>query len=270
MLTTAILVIAALIAFIAIMNSFVTWLLGKVVTIYAYQRGLLYSGGKFERMLEPGRYRILPLTYEHIVVVDVRRTTLPIHNQRLLTADQIPVALNVSADYEIEDVEAATHRVEDFRTQLYGDVQMAVRNVVGGVTVDALLEERDAINARILAAVTGQAEGYGLRVSNVGIKDVVLTGKVRDLLMKEAEARRVAQATLIGAREEVAALRALANAARLIEQHPSLLRLRELNTVDAFARTGGNTIMVGVSGAVPLPHSNGKTVTTTEEGEEAL
>jgi regulator of protease activity HflC (stomatin/prohibitin superfamily) len=261
--------IAAAIVLIASLHSFIIWLLGKVVTIYEYQRGLLYSGGKFERVLEPGRYRVLPLTHEHIVVVDVRRTTLPIVNQRLLTADQIPVALNVSVDYEIADVEAAAHRVEDFRTQLYGDMQLAVRNVVGALTVDALLEQRDAINAQILAAVTGQAEGYGLRVLNVGIKDVILAGRVRDLLMKEAEARRVAQATLIGAREEVAALRALANAARLIEQHPSLLRLRELGTVDAFARTGGNTVVVGINGAIPLPHGNGKAVSTVEAEELA-
>lgn len=267
---TTVFVIALVTLFFAVLHAFITWLLGKVVTIYEYQRGLLYDGGKFERVLEPGRYRILPLTHEHIVVVDTRRMTLPIYGQRLLTADQIPVTLNVSADYEMEDVAAATHRVEDFRTQLYADVQMAVRNVIGAVTVDALLEERDAINAQILAAVTAQAEGYGLRVWNVGIKDVILTGKVRDLLMKEAEARRLAQAALIGAREEAASLRALANAARLIEQHPSLLRLRELSTVDTFARAGGNTVVVGVSGTIPLPRGSGKAVDRTAEEEEAF
>jgi regulator of protease activity HflC (stomatin/prohibitin superfamily) len=241
----------------AVLYSWLARLFGHVVTVFAYQRGLLYSGGQFERVLMPGRYRILPFTYETVEIVDVRRTTLPILNQRLLTADQITVTLNVTADYEIADVEAAVHRVENCRTQLYNDVQMAVRNLVGALTVDALLEQRAELNAQILAIVSVQAESYGLRVLSVGVKDVILAAKVRDLLMKEAEARRVALASLIGAREEVAAMRALANAARLADQHPALMRLRELETVRAFAQTGGNTVVVGVNGAVPLTRSHG-------------
>lgn len=113
------------------------------------------------------------------------------------------------------------------------------------------------------------AEGYGLRILNVGIKDVILAPKVRDLLMKEAEAKRVAQAMLIGAREEVATLRALANAARLAAEHPQLLRLRELDTVRAFAETPGNTVVVGVGGVMPLERGNQYPVNMgLEAGEE--
>jgi regulator of protease activity HflC (stomatin/prohibitin superfamily) len=106
-------------------------------------------------------------------------------------------------------------------------------------------------------------------VLNVGIKDVILAPKVRDLLMKEAEAKRVAQATLIGAREEVAALRALANAARLAAEHPQLMRLRELDAVRAFAQTPGNTVVVGVNGLTPLPTATRPSAGGHEaEGEE--
>ena len=108
----------------------------------------------------------------------------------------------------------------------------------------------------MLEAVQSLTEGYGVRVLNVGIKDVILSPKVRDLLMKETEAKRVAQATLIGAREEVAALRALANAARLAAEHPHLLRLRELDTVRTFAQNPGNTVLMGVAGMVPLRRSD--------------
>jgi hypothetical protein len=83
---------------------------------------------------------------------------------------------------------------------------------------------------------------------------VILAPRIRDLLMKEAEAKRLAQATLIGAREEVSALRALANAARLAAEHPELLALRELDAIRCFAQTPGNTVVVGVQGAiVPRP-----------------
>jgi regulator of protease activity HflC (stomatin/prohibitin superfamily) len=231
-----------------------------VVTIYEYERGLLYVRGKFVRVLAPGRYRILPFTHKRIVVVDARRATAQIVNQKLLTADQITVTLNIVADYEIADVAAAVHKVADFRAQLYEDVQLAARNIVGAVAVDVLLKERVGINEQILEAVKPLAEGYGVRVLNVGIKDVILAPKVRDLLMKEAEAKRVAQAMLIGAREEVAALRALANAARLAAEHPHLLRLRELDTVRSFAQTPGNTVVLGVGGVMPLARNKEQAV----------
>lgn len=241
------------------------------VTIYEYERGLLYVRGNFRRVLEPGRYRIWPFMRRRILVMDMRRATVQIVNQKLLTADQITVTLNIVADYEVTDIAAALHKVADFRAQLYEDTQLAARNIVGAATVDVLLQERTRINGQILAAVRPLAESYGLRVLIVGIKDVILAPKVRDLLMKEVEAKRVAQAMLIGAREEVATLRALANAARLAADHPHLLRLRELDTVRAFAQTPGNTVVMGVTGQVPLPKNNGSAPTADgnePDGEE--
>jgi regulator of protease activity HflC (stomatin/prohibitin superfamily) len=235
-----------------------------VITIYEYERGLEYVRGKFVGLLEPGRYRIWPFSHRRIVVIDVRRAAAQIVNQKLLTADQITVTLNVVADYEIADVVAAVHKVADYRAQLYEEVQLATRHAVGAVTADVLLSERARVNGDILQAVKPLAGAYGLRVLNVGIKDVILAAKVRDLLMKEAEAKRMAQATLIGAREEVAALRALANAARLAAEHPQLLRIRELDAVRAFAQTPGNTVVVGVGGVLPMTTKN----QIADQGEE--
>jgi regulator of protease activity HflC (stomatin/prohibitin superfamily) len=224
------------------------------VTVYEYERGLLYVRGAFRAELPPGRYRIWPFTHRRIVVVDTRRAALQIVNQKLLTADQITVTLNLVADYEISDVVAAVHRVADFRTQLYEDVQLAVRNLVGAAPIDSLLQERTRLNEQALQAVRPAAAAYGVQVLQVGVKDVILAPRIRDLLMKEAEATRLAQATLIGAREEVAALRALANAARLAAEHPELLALRELDAIRAFAQTPGNTVVVGTQGnLIPRP-----------------
>ena len=157
------------------------------VTVFEYERGLLYVRGAFRRVLPPGRYRLWPFTHRRIVVIDTRRATVQIVNQKLLTADQITVTLNVVADYEVSDPDAAVHRVADFRGQLYEDVQLAVRNVVGSEPVDALLQERARTNARILEAVQPPAEAYGVRVLSVGIKDIILAPRVRDLLMENAE-----------------------------------------------------------------------------------
>jgi len=228
------------------------------ITIYEYERGLLYKDGKLLRVLEAGRYRLWPWSHSRVEVVDVRRQSAQITNQKLLTSDQITITLNVVADYEIADVALATHRVTNHQSQLYEDVQLAARNVVGAVTVDALLEKRMEINAQIQEAVTTGAATYGIRVLTVGVKDVILAPKVRDLLMKEVEAKRVAQAMLIGAREEVAAMRALSNAARLAAENPALLRLRELEVARTFASNGGNTVVMGLSENAGLIKSNGK------------
>ena len=218
-----------------------------VVTIYEYERGLLYRNGAFVRVLEAGRYRLYKWNRSKIEVVDVRRQSAGVGNQKLLTADQVTVTLNVTAEYEISDVALSVHRVTSATAQLHSDVQFATRNIVGAVEVDALLEKRVEINDKLLAAVAPLAAVYGLKVVTVGIMDIVLAAKVRDMLMREAEAKRVATAMLIGAREEVAALRALANAAALAEKNPALLRLRELDVARSFAGNGGNTVVMGVN-----------------------
>lgn len=220
------------------------------ITIYEYERGLQYRDGKLEKVLEAGRYRLWRWQRAKIVIVDVRRTSAQITNQKLLTSDQITVALNISADYEIEDVAAAMHHVASYSNQLHEDVQLAARNIIGAVTVDQLMENRVALNTQLLEAIAPITLAYGVKVRGVSVKDVILAPKVRDLLMKEAEARRVAQAMLIGAREEVAAMRALSNAAKLAQDNPALLRLRELEVARGFAQNSGNTVVMGLDGHV--------------------
>jgi regulator of protease activity HflC (stomatin/prohibitin superfamily) len=239
------------------------------VTILEYQRGLLYRDGALQRVLTAGRYRLWPWQRQKIVVLDVRRTSAQVSGQKLLTKDQITITLNLVADYEIADVALALHRVSDFRTQLYEDVQLAARSVVGELAVDELLEQREVVNARLLQSVRDRATAYGVEVSLVAIKDIALSAKVRDMLMKEAEARRTAQAMLIGAREEVAALRALSNAARLAAQHPQLLRLRELDALRSFSQTPGNTVVFGVPGTLPLPAKSAAVSAETNDEEES-
>jgi regulator of protease activity HflC (stomatin/prohibitin superfamily) len=217
-----------------------------VVTIYEYERGLLYQSGILKQVLEAGRYRLWSWQRARIDIVDIRRQSAQITNQKLLTSDQVTVTLNVVADYEISDVALSAHRVVNAQSQLYEDVQLATRNVVGAVDVNTLLENRTGINDQIQQAVVPLAAAYGLTVINIGIKDVILAPKIRDILLKEVEAKRMATAMLIGAREEVAALRALANAAQLIEKNPALLRLRELDVARSFAEKGGNTVVMGV------------------------
>lgn len=239
------------------------------VTIMQYECGLLYRSGQFISVLSAGRYRICPLSHARIEIMDVRRSGAQITNQKLLTSDQITIALNLLADYEIADPALAAHSVDDHTRQLHEDVQLAARTLVGSMTVDALLEDRQGLNTRLLEQVAPIALQYGLRVFQVAIKDVMLAPRVRDMLMKEAEARRTAQAMLVNAREEVAAMRALSNAARMARENPALLRLRELDVARGFAQSGGNTVVMGLdaSAALSLRGTPGEITEPPEESE---
>ena len=130
------------------------------VTVYEYERGLLYVRGKFVRVLEPGRYRIWPFTHRRVVVVD-----LPGHapHRQPEAADGRPGHGDAQPRGRLRssDPAAAVHKVADFRAQLYEDVQLAARNVVGAATVDGLLQDRTRINGEVLEAVRPLAEGYG-------------------------------------------------------------------------------------------------------------
>jgi regulator of protease activity HflC (stomatin/prohibitin superfamily) len=160
------------------------------VTILEYERGLLYRGGKFERLLGPGRYRLWPFSGRQIVVVDIRRTHLMVDGQKVLTADQVAVTLSLAVTYEVVDLPAAVHRVVDFRVQVQHDVQFTVRTLVSGLPLDVLLGERVRVNGDLLQAVQASAADYGVRVLQVGLQDVVLSPYTRQLLQKERATQR--------------------------------------------------------------------------------
>jgi regulator of protease activity HflC (stomatin/prohibitin superfamily) len=221
-----------------------------IVVVYEHERGLLYRAGVFQRVLEPGRYRLWWWSRKSIRVVDVRLTTVSIANQKLLTSDQITVTVNLSVSYRISDAAAAVNTVADCVAQLYSDVQLAARNAIGAATLDEVIADRGALGGTMRDTAASSTASYGVALESVGLKDIILSAKMRDVLAKEIEAKRIAQAMLLAAREEVAALRAMANAARMLEEHPGLLRLRELETVRSVAQAGGNTVVMGV-GSTP-------------------
>jgi regulator of protease activity HflC (stomatin/prohibitin superfamily) len=223
------------------------------VTVFDYQRGLLYQRGRFVRVLEPDRYWIWPFSQRVIGVVDLRRQMLSVNNQKLLTADQVALTLSLSVSVEVADPAAFAHKVTNGSGQLYEDTQLAARALVGARPLDVLLQQRDEFDTQLTEAVRVQAQGYGLHVVHAGLKDIILAPKIRDLLLKEVETKRLAQAALLAAREEVATLRALANAARLVADNPHLLALRELETLRTFAQHPGNTVVLGQPGVLRTP-----------------
>lgn len=216
-----------------------------------YERGLRYTNGKFDGMLEPGRHAYWnhPGARTVITLIDTRVQQLKIEGQELMTRDKVTLRLTLTAEYAPADIATTIHAVADVKEALYLAVQLAAREYVAGVTLDDLLEGRDALQRYLETQVTPRAEGFGVRVHRVGVKDVILPGEMKTLLNKVIEAEKAAAANVILRREDAAATRNMANTAKVIAENPVLMRLKELETMkDIAGQIDEIKLVVGADG----------------------
>ena len=214
------------------------------ITVQAWEKGLKFRNGKFVGVLEPGRYRLARwLAKEEILKVDQRFHMLTIQGQEILTADKISVRLTVLAKYRIVDPVAALMKVDNYVALMYGDVQLSLREAVAVRTLDELIAEKAALGAKVLGALQLTAASYGVELAEVGVKDLILPGDLKEQFVRVIEARKKAEASQIERREEVAATRSLANTAQLLEKNPTLLKLKILESLEKIA-TGGAKIVL--------------------------
>jgi regulator of protease activity HflC (stomatin/prohibitin superfamily) len=212
--------------------------------IREYQRGLLYDRGRFVEVLQPGRYRSWPWQSRHIDVVDMRETSQTVEGQEILTGDKIGIRVTLIAQFRVVDPVVARHQVENYISQLYQDLQLTLREAVTGQTLEELMTSRDALSAGVKAHVESRAAKYGVELSRVGVKDMILPGAVRAVFLQEMEAELKGRASLVAARHEVAAARARANTAKLLQENPHLVRMQELELLASLASKSGNVIVI--------------------------
>jgi regulator of protease activity HflC (stomatin/prohibitin superfamily) len=205
--------------------------------VQAHERGMLMVRGTLRSVLAPGQYTLwsYPEAPVRIDIVDMRTQQATLAAQELMTRDKVTLRLSLSAQYALADPALATISVGDVRDALYLWVQLAARDYVSGVTLDRLLEGRDAMTRYLEAEVVPKAAQIGVRVERVGVKDVVLPGEMKTLLNRVIEAEKAAAANVIMRREEAAATRLLASSARVMAEQPVLLRLKELETLKEMA-----------------------------------
>ena len=232
------------------------------VQVRQFERGLKYVQGRFEGILEPGRYTFWnhPAARVAVQVLDTRVQQLKIEGQELMTRDKVTLRLTLTAEYAPADAPTTIHAVADVKDALYLAVQLAVREYVAGITLDELLEGRDNLTRYLEAQVVPRAESFGVRVHRVGVKDVILPGEMKLLLNKVIEAEKAAAANVILRREDAAATRNMANTAKVIAENPVLMRLKELETMrDIAEKIDEVKLVLGTDGLKQLmPFANGK------------
>ncbi len=217
--------------------------------------GLLHHHGKFVELLGPGRH----VRWGRNLTVDandMRKTSLAVASQEVLTADNIGVKFSLAVTYQIADAVKAAHETQNWLGDLYTAAQLALRSVVSGVAAEALLTQRLDLAPQLLARVQPDAAKIGLSVHAVEVKDVMLPADLKRAYGDVLKAKQEGQAALERARGESASLRNLANAARVLEGNPALMNLRVLQSL-ASAQNAGHTLVLGMpAGFVPL--KNGK------------
>jgi len=212
--------------------------------------GLLYHKGRFVETLGADQH-IRGGRHYTIDAQDLRKTSLIVAGQEVLTADNVGLKLNVLVTYQVVDPVKAGHETQNWRGDVYNFAQLALRAVVGGVAVEALLDQRLEIGTQLLTQVQPEAAKVGINVLAVEVKDVMFPADLKRAFTEVLKAKQEGHAALERARGESAALRNLANAARVLEGNPALMNLRLMQSLSA-AQNAGNTLVVGVPSFVPL------------------
>lgn len=231
-------------------GSMLQWLVGSWTVVREGQAGLLYEDGVFRQILPPGRHH---LTWrETVALVVTLPQSLTVAMQEVLSADGFQPKLSAIVTFTLADPHRAVlARAGSYRDALVEEVQIALRSLAAARSAEALAATaRDALNAELLAATQPAGVALGLDVSAVRLRDMVLPGDLRRLLTGVEKARREGQAALERAHAEHAALRALANAARMLRNNPELQNLRLLQ---ALGEGKSASIVLGApSGLLPL------------------
>ena len=214
--------------------------------------GLLIVDGELVKVLDPG-----PHTYwkfnRNITVeqFDTRIQAMDVGGQEILTKDKVTLRVNLTAAYQVVDPVKARQDLVDVTGHLYRELQFALRAAIGTRTLDTLLGNKGELDRVIYEAVAPKVAAHGVEVDNVGVKDVILPGDMKDILNQVVEADKAAQANVIKRREETAATRALLNTARLMDENPTLLRLKELEMLEKVTeKVDKLTVFGGLDGVL--------------------
>ncbi len=219
-------------------------------TVESYEKAVLFVDGKYERMLTSGVYfwwrNSIPVT---VGKVDTRQQQAEINGQEILTKDKAALRVNAYGQYVVTDIEKALLQNKDYEKQLYVVFQLVLREYIGTMTLDELLEKKETIAPYILQSVSDNATALGVAVQGFGIRDIILPGEVKDIMNQVLVAEKKAQANTIMRREETASTRSLLNTAKLMEDNSMLFKLKEMEYVEKIAEKI-NSISVSGNGVL--------------------
>jgi regulator of protease activity HflC (stomatin/prohibitin superfamily) len=216
------------------------------VQVAAQHLGMLFVDGELVRTLSPGQYGFWQLSNKvEVKQFDLRSQIQEVSGQEIMTKDRVSVRVNLTATIKLVDAVLAAERVEKVDEFIYKSMQLALREAVGTKTLDALLEDKLYVNQTVKELVEEELSSIGVKLERVGVKDIILPGEIKFILNQVVEAQKAAEANVIKRREETAATRSLHNTAKMMENNPTLLRLKELEALEKVSEKVGHLNVYG-------------------------
>ncbi len=208
--------------------------------INQYERGIMLTMGRYTSTKMPGWRLVIPI-FQRMIKVDIRTKVVDVPDQEAITKDNVSIKINAVIYYKVESAEKAVLEVESFYFAISQLAQTTMRNIIGEVTLDELLKNRDEIAKRIEQIVDKSSLAWGIDVEAVELKDIGLPDNLKRTMAKAAEAEREKQAVIISSEGEVLAAENVSKAARMLSEAPGALHLRTLQTINDLSSDDSNT-----------------------------
>lgn len=224
---------------------FVVLIVLSIKIIQQYETGVVFQLGRYSRTLQPGLNFIIPVI-EYARVVDMRISTNDIPKQQVITKDNVPVSINGVVYFKVVDAQTAVIKVQNYLYAISQYAQAALRDVVGGMTFDDLLAERQKIGSEIESVIEKEAKNWGLEVTAIKIQDVDMPEDLKKTMSRQASAEREKRATITKAEGDKMAALNLSEAAKTMAASPGAMQLRTLQTIDGLGPSPSNTVILAV------------------------
>jgi regulator of protease activity HflC (stomatin/prohibitin superfamily) len=208
-----------------------------------WERGVVLRLGKFQRVAGPGMIYVIPII-EYVRFVDVRVLALNIPSQKVITRDNVPASIDGVLFFKVSDAGQAVVQIQDYQFAIAQYAQASLRDVVGGLSLDDLLSEREQIQKRIGATVEERIREWGVHVDSIRLLDIEMPEDLKRMMSRQASAEREKRATITKAEGDKLAAVNLAAAAGIMADSPGAMQLRALQTIDGLGPSPSNTVIV--------------------------
>ena len=217
----------------------------SIRVIYQYEEGVLFTFGKYSKLLKPGLRFIIPVI-QTVKKIDKRIRTIDIPKQEVITKDNVSVKVNAVVYFRVRNSKDAVLNIRDYQYAIAQYALTALRDVIGSVTLDELLANRDEIAEKIEKIVDKETDEWGIDVTSIKMQDIEIAENMKRTMAKIAEADRERRATILKSEGEVIASKNLAKAAENLSKSPGGLHLRTLQTINDISSDQSNTIIVPI------------------------
>ena len=210
--------------------------------INQYERGIKFQFGKFKSIIQPGWRLVFPVV-QSMIKIDIRVKVVDVPDQDAITKDNVSVNVNAVLYYKISEADKAILEVENFSYAVSQLAQTTMRDVVGEISLDELLANRDQTSLRIKQIVDEATDPWGIKIVSVELKHIELPQDMKRTIAKQAEAEREKRAVIIKAEGEVAAATNMSQAAKILSEAPGALHLRTLQSINDLSSDQSNTVI---------------------------